>query len=218
MTHYPYLIIGGGMLHAAAHSQNGVGVVGHVARGIDAGRGGLEMLIDQDAVVHSQPGGAGQRHVGHQADAGHDAVGRQPPPIAQRHRRPIRARLDVGHGGAGQHLDALLAERVNQVGSHAGREDAVADARLREDERHVVALLAQRRGHFRADEAAANDDEARPSVGVGAQGAIVGQGAVVVDGVTAEGQPARVAARRQQQTAVAVARAIIKRHRPRRRV
>src|SRR5581483_6365837 len=111
-------------------------------------------------------------------------------------RRDGRLRTDV---------DVAVAVVVVQRRRQLRREEACADTRLREDDRHPAVVERARGGDLGADEAAADNTDATAATGECPQTAIVVEGAEVDCLVTAEGQSPRPPAGRQQQPLVAVA-------------
>jgi hypothetical protein len=132
------------------------------------------------------------------------------------HGGPVSALLDADDGIAGEDAHALLLECPSDERGEVLRVRSRADRLLREDHRHRLPVLRERRGELGADEPAADHDDIAPRDG--AQAAVVGVRAVVDDPLAADREPSGRAARREEQAIVAVFDALIVVHHARAQV
>ena len=131
-----------------------------VAGGEDRGIGGAAAVVDEDAVLHGEPGGLRQRLVRHRAGADHDQVGGDASRRLGHHREPaVRHALQAGADGAGADVDAVVA--VALVDDRGGFlvADARQDARRDLDHRDLDAKLGGRGRDLEPDHAAADQDQ-----------------------------------------------------------
>ena len=169
--------------------------VGDVAGGEDVvAIADAAVHVHDDAVVHRETGGLGQLRVRDDPQPRHHDVALECP----RAGLDRRAASHRAHPPAGQHLDAVLAVVVRDERRQLRRKDAGADARLRHDHRHGGADTDERCRQLRADEPAADDDDARALDRFRAQPMVVVERAEVDDAVGVA-QLARLPARREQE-------------------
>ena len=171
----------------------------HVLASADA-----SVLVDDDPVLDRESGGGGKLGPGLDSEPGHDHVGLERAAVLGRDACDAACAFDPGHRRAGEYLDALVAVVVGDERGEVGREDARADPRVGEDDRHRPAVHRQRRSDLRADEAASDHQETRTAAGERTEPPVVVEGAEVDHLVAPERQTAGPAAGREQQPLVGV--------------
>ena len=132
-----------------------------IAGGVDAGRAGLEIAVDDDAAIEREAGLFGQRK-----------RGRTPMPTTTRSasRRPpllsvARAAVDRGHGVLEMEDDAMLfVQRAHEI-AHLRPEHALHRPLFRRHHMNLDVARAQRRRDLQPDEARTDDNRAARTLG-----------------------------------------------------
>ena len=155
----------GPVLDADPLAVEGVVGVGDVAGGEHAGRAGLQVLVDEDAVVDGEPGLRGELGARLHADADDHEVALELASVAgadalDRRRRPRRPRrrspCSISH--------AVVGVDVAVDGADLGAEHALERDRERVDDGDLEAALAGRGGDLGADPAGADHDDRAAAV------------------------------------------------------
>jgi hypothetical protein len=138
-----------------------VGPPGDVAGGEDARRARRQAGIDSHAALDREAGGAGQRDRRLDADTDEHRVGRQFAAVGQAHDERVTARLDRGRGDAHAHVDAFCAVQCQHARADRFGHGPAEQARRPFDDGDRAVARTRRRRDLQADEAAADDDQAR---------------------------------------------------------
>ena len=133
----------------------------------------------------SSPAAAASSTFGRRADPDDDEVGGEPGvPVGGHRRHPAAGAAELADDGVGEQVDAVVAVQPGEDAAHLRAEHGVQRGRLRLDDRHLVAVVAGRRGDLEADPAGADDHHPPSAAGeVGQQPVGVGEGAQVADAV-----------------------------------
>ena len=138
-----------------------IGPLGDVAGGEDAGDAGLEIFVDENAEVGVDAAALEEPEVGRDAGGADDEVGVDHARVLDRKTQAAVGRLDAGHLGRGQHLDALaLAPAFDHLAAgivHHAREHAAFHL----DDGEIDPPRRQRLEDDAADEAGAHEHDAR---------------------------------------------------------
>ena len=188
-----------------------------VARGKDPAGARLEVLVDDDAFVERESGVLGQRRRRTDADAHHDEVGVDRSAAAQAN----RAAIDRRHRLPEVEHDAVRFVKPLHEASELDAHDPLERHRIRRDHVDVDAARPQRGRDLEADEAGADDNDARGALRALDDRPAVGERAQVenlVLVVAGNGQAHGIGARREQQRAVFAARAVLEADRARGRI
>ncbi len=177
-------------------------MLGALADGVDAGRRGLERVIDDDAALHLEPGTFRQLRRGPHADRDDDEIGREHAPVGEAYGFGAIDAVDRGRVRLEQHADAFRLDRRLDEDGGAAIELALHQPIHEMDERGLDAAPREPVGGLDPEQAAADDDGAgaarrrsadRRHVGEVAEGDDAGQ---IHPGPR---QPDRVGAGRQHQ-------------------
>ena len=136
--------------------------VGDVAGGEDAGGARLEVLVDQDPVVHREPGGLGERRPRRGPDADDDQVGVDPRAVRRLDRVDRAVPAVDGHDALVRHQPhAVMGVDVAEDRADLGPEHPLERHGGVGDERDLAAELADRRRDLGSDPAAPDHDDLR---------------------------------------------------------
>ena len=135
-----------------------VGVPGgsDVARGVHAGRAGLQLLVDDDAVVDLQAGRDGQLDSGGDPDADDDDIGVLDVAVAQDDVLDGVGAAQLGDSGPQPQLHAVVGVQAAEHLTDLVAQDAVQGRRGGVDEDDLGAHLSSGRGDLRADPTGSN--------------------------------------------------------------
>ena len=147
-----------------ALAVEGVVGVGDVAGGEDARRAGLQVLVDEDAVVDGEPGLGGQPGARLHADADDHEVALELASVAGADALDRRVALEGLDAGPEQHLHAVVEVDVAVDGAHLGAEHALERDGEGVDDRDLEAALARRGGDLGADPAGPDHDDRAAAV------------------------------------------------------
>ena len=192
--------------------------LGTLSSRIRVPRYGAAVLVDHDAVVTGQPAVRGQLLVGHDADAHHHQVGGVRAPGGRDRAHPAVAALEALHRDAGVHRHAVRLVQAAEPRRHRVRHHPRQQPPGGFQHRHLGAQAARGRRHLEADEASADDDEARALAQVAADGVDVVEGAQIVNALQPaprQREVARAAARREHERREVHRRAVVEHDVPR---
>ena len=202
------------MLHADPLAVEGVMGVRDVAGGEHAGRAGLQVLVDEDAVLDGDAGRGGEPAARLNADADDHEIAVQRAAVARADALDRCLALESLDAGPAQHPHAVVGVDVAVDGADLGAQHPLERDRGGLHDRDVGAALPGRGGHLAADPAGADHDHRAAGGEPLAQGVGVLDAAEVEDAVQltpGDREAPWLAARGQQQPVVAQPLAVVER-------
>ena len=137
---------------------------GHVARGEHAGPAGLQVLVDEDPIIHRDPGPRGKLGARLHTDSDDHEVALQFAAVAGADALDGLVSLEFRDAGAHQHLHPMAGVDVAVDGAYLEAQHALQGDLVRIDEGDLEAPLAGRGSNLGADPPGADHDDRATTV------------------------------------------------------